>query len=60
MPMQIVVGGIDHMGKVAKLETLERAPRYEYNPGNIFDATQLEPGVIPIITTHTTSCLTSL
>ena len=37
----IVAGGIDHMGRVAKLETLERAPRYKYNPGNISGATQL-------------------
>ena len=36
-----VAGGIDRMGKVAKPETLERAPRYEYNPGNIAGATQL-------------------
>jgi len=36
-----VAGGIDRIGRVAKPETLERAPRYEYNPGNIFDATQL-------------------
>ena len=41
MLRQIVVGGIDHMGRVAKPETLERAPRYEYNPGNIAGATQL-------------------
>ena len=30
-----VAGGIDHMGRVAKPETLEGAPRYEYNPRNI-------------------------
>ena len=35
MLKQIAVGGIDRMGRVAKPETLERAPRYEYNPGNI-------------------------
>ena len=29
------VGRIDYMGRVAKPETLERAPRYEYDPGNI-------------------------
>ena len=32
------VGGIDRMGRVAKPETLERAPGYEYNPGNISGA----------------------
>ena len=35
------VGGIDRMGRVAKPKTLERAPRYEYNPGNVAGATQL-------------------
>ena len=55
-----LVGGIDRMGRVAKPETPERAPRYKYNPGNISGATQLQPGVIPIITAHTTSCLTPL
>ena len=39
MLRQIVAGGIDHMGKVAKPETLERAPRYEYNPSYIAGAT---------------------
>ena len=34
-----VAGGIDRMGRVAKPETLERAPEYEYNPGNISGAT---------------------
>ena len=53
-----VVGGIDCMGRVAKPETLERAPRYEYNLENIFGATELQLGVIPIITPHTASCLT--
>ena len=37
----IVVGGIDRMGRVAKPKTLKRAPRYEYNLGNIYGATQL-------------------
>ena len=36
-----VIGGIDRMGRVAKSETPERAPRYEYNPGYIAGATQL-------------------
>ena len=36
------------MGRVAKPKTLERAPRYEYNPRNIFGATQLWLGVILI------------
>ena len=36
-----VVGGIDHMGRVANPETLERSPTYEYNPRNISSATQL-------------------
>ena len=36
-----VAGGIDHMGRVENPETLERAPKYEYNPGNISGATQL-------------------
>ena len=58
MLMWIVEGGIDRMGKVAKPETLERALRYEYNPGNISGPTQLRPGVIPIITAHIASCLT--
>ena len=38
------------MGRVAKSETPEGAPRYEYNPRNISGATQLQSGVIPIIT----------
>ena len=36
------------MGRVAKPKTLERAPIYKYNPGNISGATQLSLGVIPI------------
>ena len=35
-----VAGGIDHMGRVAKPETPERAPRYEYNNSYIVGATQ--------------------
>ena len=46
MVKRTVAGGIDHMGMVEKPETLKRAPRYEYNPGNISGATQLQPGVI--------------
>ena len=53
-----VTGGIDRKGKVEKPEILERAPKYESNLGNISGATQLQPGVIPIITTWTASCLT--
>ena len=45
------------MGRVENYETFERAPRNEYNPGNISGASQLQPGVIPIITAHTASCL---
>ena len=41
MLRRTVVGRIDRMGRVAKRETLERAPRYEYNPRNISGATQL-------------------
>ena len=41
MLRQTVAGEIDCMGRVAKPETLKRAPRYKYNPGNIFGATQL-------------------
>ena len=41
MLRKIVVGGIDRMGRVENPKTLERDPRYEYNPGNIFGATQL-------------------
>ena len=37
----IVAGEIDRMGWVEKPETLKRAPKYEYNPVNIFSATQL-------------------
>ena len=48
MLKRIVAGGINHMGRVEKPETLKRAPRYEYNPGNISGATQLWLGVIPI------------
>ena len=48
MLRRIGAGEIDRMGRVAKLETLQRAPRYEYNPGNISGATQLLLGVIPI------------
>ena len=36
-----VAGRIYCMGRVAKPETLERAPKYEYNPRNISGATQL-------------------
>ena len=39
MLRRIVAGRIDEMGRVAKHETLERAPKYKYNPGNIFGAT---------------------
>ena len=39
MLKRTVANGIDRMGKVAKPETPERAPRYEYNPGNISGAT---------------------
>ena len=55
-----IAGRIECMGRVENPETLERAPRYEYNPGNIFNASQLQPGFIPIIIAHTTSCLTPL
>ena len=55
-----VTGGIDRMGRVAKPKTLKRSPRYEYNPGNIFGATQLQPRFIPIITAHTAPCVTPL
>ena len=48
------------MGRVANLETLETTPRSEYNPGVISGATQLQPVVIPIITTHIASFLTPL
>ena len=41
MLRRTVVGGIDRMGMVENPETLERAPIYEYNPGNISGATQL-------------------
>ena len=40
MLRRTVAGGIDHIGKVSNPETLERAPRYEYDPGNIFDDAQ--------------------
>ena len=39
MLRKIVAGEIDRMGRVAKPKTLERAPRYKYNPGNISGAT---------------------
>ena len=55
-----VAGRIDDMGKVENPKTLKRAPSYEYNPGNISGATQLQPGVMPIITAHTSSCLNRL
>ena len=38
MLRRTVAGGINHMSRVAKTETLERVPRYEYDPGNIFGA----------------------
>ena len=60
MLKRIVVGGIDRMGRVENPETLEIAPRYEYNPRNISGATQLQLGVIPIITAHTAWFLTPL
>ena len=53
-----IAGGIDRMGMVAKPKTLERAPKYEYNLGNISGDTQLQPRVIPLITAHTALCLT--
>ena len=34
-------GGIDCMGSVANPKTLARVPKYEYNPENIYGATQL-------------------
>ena len=34
----IVAGGSNHMGKVEKPKTLEKYPRYKYNPGNISGA----------------------
>ena len=40
MLRQTVIGRIDRMGRVAKLETLKRAPIYEYNPENISGAAQ--------------------
>ena len=49
---------IDRMGRVAKPKTLERAPRYEYNPGNISGAHRKSPRVFPITIVCTTSCLT--
>ena len=45
MLRQIVKGGIDHIVKVAKLKTLERAPRYKYYPGNIFDTHKSDQGI---------------
>ena len=54
MLRQMVAGRIDHMGKVAKPKTLERAPRYEYNPGYITGATQFSTRGYPDQTTaHT-------
>ena len=47
MLRNIVTGGIDRMGKVAKPKTLERAPRYKYNPGYIVGATQFSTGGYP-------------
>ena len=41
MLRQTIAGRIDRMGRVAKPENLERDPIYEYNPRNIFGATQL-------------------
>ena len=60
MLKKIVVGGIYCMGRVENPETLERAPEYKYNAGNISGSTQLQPRVIPIITAHTALCLTPL
>ena len=60
MLKRTVAGGIHGMGKVAKPETLERAPGYEYNPGNISGANQSQSRVIQIIIAHTASCLTPL
>ena len=54
MLRQTVAGRIDRMGRVAKPETPERAPRYEYNPGYIAGATQLSTKGYPNQTTaHT-------
>ena len=41
MLRRTIAGRIDRMGRVEKSKTLERAPRYEYNPRNISGATQL-------------------
>ena len=55
MLMWTVAGGIDHMGRVANPKTLERAPRYEYNPGYIAGATQFPTKGYPDQkTAHTT------
>ena len=50
----IFTGGIDRMGRVAKLETPERAPIYKYNPGYIIGATQFSTrGYLDQTTAHT-------
>ena len=40
-----ITGGVDHMGRVEKPKTLERAPIYEYDPGNIFNAHKNDQGL---------------
>ena len=41
----IVAGGIDCMGRVEKLKTLKRTPRYEYDPRNISSAHKNDQGL---------------
>ena len=45
MLRRIIVGGIDSMGRVEKPETLERAPKYEYDPENISGAHKSDQGL---------------
>ena len=45
MLRQTFAGRIDRMGRVEKPKTLERAPRYEYNPGNISGAHKSDQGL---------------
>ena len=40
MLRQTFAGGINRMGRVENPKTLKRAPRYEYNLGNISGANQ--------------------
>ena len=73
MLKKTVAGGINYMGRVAKTEAWKhewypkcapintsKAPGYEYNPGNIYDAYKSDQGLSQSQAAHVASCLTPL